>query len=113
MPTTGCSRDESGRICLPPHGRPEEAFDRVMTGVATPSYEADPHTFLEYGPYRALSVTLSHLMQHRAGIAFTSYAHTGVPVPVLALGQASELFAGSYDNTDIPKKLAQAMCIEL
>jgi alkaline phosphatase len=91
----------------------EDAFDRVMTSVATPPYGADPHSFLRYGPYVPLSVALSHVLQRRAGIAFTSYYHTGVPVPVLAQGRASELFSGSYDNTDIPKKLAQALCVEL
>ena len=91
----------------------EDAFDRVMAGATPPRYSSDPDNFLRYGRYTPLSVTLTHLLNRRAGIAFTSYYHTGVPTPVLALGQASQLFGGSYDNTDIPKRLAMAMRVRL
>jgi alkaline phosphatase len=92
----------------------EDAFDRVMAGDDNPGYGADPDTFLKYGPYyNPLSVTLSHVLNRRAGIAFTSYYHTGVPVQVLALGASSKLFGGSYDNTDIAKRLATAMRVRL
>jgi alkaline phosphatase len=44
-----------------------------------------------------------------AGIGWTSYSHTGVPVPVFAKGVYQDIFASYYDNTDIFKKLAMAM----
>ncbi|MCR8744774.1 alkaline phosphatase [Romboutsia lituseburensis] len=60
-----------------------------------------------YGNYEPLSVTLTHIMNNKAGIGWTSYSHTGVPVPVYAMGASSEVFNGSYDNTDIFKKLVE------
>mgnify|MGYP001009475448 CR=1 FL=1 len=38
------------------------------------------------------------------GIGWTTYAHTGIPVPIFAKGLGSELFAGYYDNTDVAWK---------
>lgn len=58
-----------------------------------------------YGTYEPLSVTLTHILNNKAGIGWTSYSHTGVPLPVFAKGAGQELFNGYYDNTDIFKKL--------
>jgi alkaline phosphatase len=94
--------------------RLEEAFDRVMAGERNPRYSDDPDAFVSYGPYyNPLSVTLTHVLNRRAGIVFTSYYHTGVPVQVLALGRGAWLFGGSYDNTDIAKRMAMAMRVKL
>jgi len=62
---------------------------------------------LLYGGYDPLSVSLTHIINNKAGIGWTSYAHTGTPVPVYAMGAGSEVFGGSYDNTDIYKKLVE------
>ncbi len=59
-----------------------------------------------YGTYEPLSVTLSHIVNSRAGLSFTSYSHTGIPVPVYAIGTGADLFDGFYDNTGIYYKLA-------
>ncbi|MFA5302746.1 MAG: alkaline phosphatase [Bacteroidales bacterium] len=48
-------------------------------------------------------------INRRARIGWTTSAHTGIPVPVYAMGTNSELFAGRMDNTDIPKKICEAM----
>lgn len=65
-----------------------------------------------YGGYEPLSVTLTHIINNKAGIGWTSYSHTGLPVPVYAMGASSELFNGSYDNTDIFNKLVQVCGLE-
>ena len=54
-----------------------------------------------YGDYEPLSVTLTHVLNQKAGIGWSSYSHTGMPVPVFALGAGQELFTGFYENTDI------------
>ena len=64
---------------------------------------------LLYGGYEPLSVSLTHIINNKAGIGWTSYAHTGTPVPVFSMGAGSELFGGSYDNTDIFNKLMEAL----
>lgn len=47
-----------------------------------------------------------------ANIGWTTPDHTGGAVPVWAIGAGSEAFAGSMDNTDIPKKIIAAMQID-
>ncbi|WP_457570253.1 alkaline phosphatase [Desulfurobacterium sp.] len=69
----------------------------------------DPYKYLLYGGYEPLTVTITHILDHHAGLGWTSYKHTGVPVPTSAIGLYSSLFEGYYDNTDIAKKLMKAM----
>ena len=88
----------------------EAAFDKTMTGDSLNPAEEDS---LLYGYYEPLTVTLTHILNQRAGIAWTSYSHTGVPVPVLALGNSQALFNGFYDNTDVAKKISEAMGMNL
>ena len=66
---------------------------------------------LAYGGYEPLSMALCHLLNNKAGIAYTSYAHTGLQIPVYAVGTGAETFLGSYDNTDIFTKTMAAMGI--
>jgi alkaline phosphatase len=84
----------------------ESAYDNSMGDYTTDYAEED---MLLYGSYEPLTVTLTHVINNKAGLAWTSYSHTGVPVSVLATGACSENFDGFYDNTDIAKKIAQAM----
>lgn len=59
-----------------------------------------------YGTYTPLTITVTHILNAKAGIGWTSNSHTGLPVPVYALGAGQNLFNGYYDNTDIYKKMA-------
>jgi alkaline phosphatase len=63
--------------------------------------EFDDAENLLYGTYEPLSVTLTHILNQKAGIGWTSYAHTGLPVPVFAMGVGEKLFEGFYDNTKV------------
>ena len=47
-----------------------------------------------------------------AQIGWTSSAHTGIAVPVFAIGAGSKHFGGRMDNTDIPKRICAAMGME-
>ena len=69
----------------------------------------DENQEILYGTYEPLSVTCTHILNNKAGIGWTSYSHTGVPIPVFATGIGAENFMGSYDNTDIFHKLTQVM----
>ena len=55
---------------------------------------------------------ISRVQSERAGIGWTTSAHTGAPLPVFALGQESSQFDGFYENTEIAVKLARAMGIK-
>jgi alkaline phosphatase len=86
----------------------EDAYDKSMCGQNRNSGDANN---LLYGGQEPIIVTLTHVLNERAGIGWTSYSHTGVPVPVYAIGSESRGFGGFYDNTAIAKQLARAMGI--
>lgn len=67
---------------------------------------------LLYGTYNPLSVTLTHLLNRKSGLSWTSFAHTALPVPVFAFGAGSEHFSGYYENSEVALKIAKATGIE-
>ena len=50
-------------------------------------------------------------LSKESGIGWTSGSHTADRVPVFAIGAGSEKFSGEIDNTDIPRKICEAMGI--
>jgi alkaline phosphatase len=84
----------------------EDSYDRSMVG--TNNNSSAENTFL-YSGYEPIIVTITHILNERASIGWTSYSHTGVPTPVYATGFEAYRFAGFYDNTDIAKQIAAAM----
>lgn len=56
-------------------------------------------------PMAALAKTI---LNEIALVGWTSGGHSAGYVPVFAIGAGSELFNGKIENTDIPKKIAQA-----
>jgi alkaline phosphatase len=89
----------------------EFAFQRSMGNEQVRSFAEDQ--YLLYGGYEPLTVKLTQIMNQTAGIGWTSYAHTGVPVPTFAAGAHQEIFGGYYDNTDLFYKLASAMNLKV
>jgi alkaline phosphatase len=88
----------------------EDAYARTMAGEKETA--SDPATERIYGMYEPLTVTLTHILNNKAGLAWTSYKHTGVPVITSALGVGGEIFQGYYDNTDIALKIMSVMGVE-
>ena len=86
------------------YARLQKAYEDDRSGN-TDGYEES----LLYGGYNPISITLTHIINNKAGIGWTSYAHTGLPVPVYAFGEGAEVFGGAYDNTEVAKKLF-ALC---
>lgn len=78
------------------------AYDKTMSGEEVTTQEE----YLLYGTYEPLTVTITHLLNNKSGVDFSSYAHTGLPVAVYAKGSGAALFDGYYDNTKIYNKLA-------
>jgi alkaline phosphatase len=85
----------------------EFAFKDSMGIEQSRSFAGDK--YLLYGGYEPLTVKLTQIMNQTAGIGWTSYAHTGVPVPVFASGVHQEIFGGYYDNTDLFRKFISVM----
>jgi alkaline phosphatase len=85
----------------------QDAFEQSM--MDKKERASDDATYIIYGGYEPLTVTLTHVLNRRAGLAWTSYSHTGVPVPTFAMGVGADEFNGYYDNTDIYHKTLAAM----
>ena len=80
--------------------------------LAMSDYDSDAYTqeqYVLYGTYNPFSVTVTHILNNKSGIDFTSYSHTGLPVAVFAEGTGAESFGGYYDNTAIYTKLANML----
>lgn len=89
----------------------KDAFEQTKTNFKSEEYPEDMYSqekYNLYGTYEPLSVTLTHLLNNKAGLGWTSYSHTGVPVAVYAIGQTSELYNGYYDNTELFSKMMQS-----
>lgn len=87
----------------------EDAFKQSMAGEEKAS--KDPSTKLLYGGYDPLTVAITHRLNNKAGLGWTSFKHTGVPVSTSAMGVGAETFNGYYDNTDVAKKIMAVMGI--
>lgn len=86
-----------------------DAYELTLATALSGTYisATSDDRYLSYGyQSKPLTVTITHILNHKAGIDFTSYAHTGIPVAVFAQGTGEDLFSGYYDNTDIYKILA-------
>jgi alkaline phosphatase len=95
--------DKNGGLVLTDYeyGRIKDAYAKTMAndkGRTQAEYEL-------YGSYEPLTVTITHILNNKSGIGFTSYSHTGLPVPGFARGVGQDQFAGYYDNTDIYRKM--------
>jgi len=88
----------------------DAAFAQSM--AAKDAKDTSDEAYLLYGGYEPLSVTLTHIANEQAGLGWTSYSHTGVPVSTFAMGVGQDLFNGYYDNTDVFKKMMDVMGID-
>ena len=88
----------------------EVAFEKSVNGTET-GVDAQAE-YVMYGTYNPLSVTLTHILNNKSGVSFTSYSHTGLPVAVLAEGVNADVFNGYYDNTEIFNKLAAMLNVQ-
>ncbi len=81
------------------------AYEETMSRTGEEE-EFSQEEYVLYGSYEPLTVTITHILNNKSGINFGSYAHTGLPVEVFAMGVGQEQFGGYYDNTDIFHKVA-------
>lgn len=98
--------DKSDKLVLSDYekGLLEAAYKKTLSD--SPVKKESTAEYVAYGTYEPLSVTVTHILNNKSGISFTSYSHTGLPVAVFALGVHADDFQGFYDNTKIYDKLA-------
>lgn len=86
------------------------AYELIMSDYNVADYTQEQYVL--YGGYNPFSVTVTHILNNKSGVDFTSYSHTGLPVAVFADGVGAEDFGGYYDNTDIFNKLAKLLSVK-
>lgn len=65
-----------------------------------------------YSTFDGFTNTVFGMINTQAGIGWTTGHHTGMPVPVYAIGVDADRFSQMNDNTDLPKKLLQIVGVE-
>lgn len=88
----------------------EEAYNINVLQKVSSAYPQEQDVL--YGEYSPFTVTITHILNNKSGIDFTSYSHTGLPVGVFASGVGASEFNGYYDNTEIFNKLTQLLSVE-
>lgn len=63
----------------------------------------------QWGEYDPAAIGVAHVISQRANIYWTTYAHTGVQVPLSAIGVEAQQFGGFKDNTEVAKTMAKIM----
>ena len=106
------SGEEGDRLVLTEYEteRLRTAYELAMSDTAADEYTQEQYVL--YGTYNPFSVTVTHILNNKSGVDFTSYSHTGLPVAVFADGAGAENFTGYYDNTDIYKKMASLLEVQ-
>ena len=100
------SGDETDRLVLTDYEaqRLRTAYELAMSDYNAADFTQEQYVL--YGGYNPFSVTVTHILNNKSGVSFSSYSHTGLPVAVFAQGIGAEDFGGYYDNTAIYDKLA-------
>lgn len=86
------------------------AYDLAMSDYNPEEFTQEQYEL--YGTYNPFSVTVTHILNNKSGVDFTSYSHTGLPVAVFAEGSGAEDFGGFYDNTEIYNKMASLLGVK-
>lgn len=57
------------------------------------------------GSYKPTAIAVAHILDKRANLMFTTYAHTGTQIPLSVIGKDANKFSGFIDNTEIAKNV--------
>ncbi|MCA1985301.1 MAG: alkaline phosphatase [Desulfovibrio sp.] len=85
----------------------QDAFEATKMGKK--ERDANEETYVLYGGYNPLGVAVTHVLNQKAGLSWTSFSHTGVPISVSAMGPGAEKFTGSYHLADIALRTMEVM----
>lgn len=104
LPGSGGSNKNGGLVLT------DYEYSRIKTAYEKTIKNDKSRTQMEYdlyGTYEPLTITITHILNAKSGLGWTSNSHTGLPVPVFALGAGQDEFKGFYDNTEIYNKMAK------
>lgn len=81
----------------------DNEIDRITKAMDTEDSNKENEDL--YGGYSPTSIAVSHIINDRSGIGFTTFDHTASQIPMSAIGKGSEAFGGFKDNTEIGEEL--------
>jgi alkaline phosphatase len=81
----------------------------LLIDESTKPHEVTTKTYMDENAIKKERQQRISKQNKMAGLGWTSHNHTGIPVPVYAIGVGSEYFSGKFDNTEIPKRICQVM----
>ncbi len=87
------------------------AFLASMTGKGFSQFEEE--NFILYGGLDPIGATARRILNQKAGIGWTTWSHTGIPVPVRVMGASADIYNDYIENTDIPTFIARSMRLSL
>lgn len=61
-----------------------------------------------YADINALAAKAKELVNHKAGLGWTTHSHTATAVPIFAVGVGAEQFTGWMDNSEVAPRIHQA-----
>jgi len=83
-----------------------DAFNLYFYGLKNGS---EKELYAKYGSSNAVAVVFGKILSDRAGVGFTTWAHTAAKVPVYSIGQKSVYFSGNMDNTGFNNRIKDIM----
>ncbi len=81
----------------------KEAYSQINTGASEKTL---------YNDFNHFSSVVFNIVNHKNGIGFTTFSHTGNPVPVFAIGVGSDIFKSINNNIEIPQKIRELLDIK-
>jgi alkaline phosphatase len=81
----------------------------LLMDEKTKPHEVNTDTYMDKNALKEERERRIAEQNKQSGLGWTTHGHSGIPVPVYAIGAGSELFGGKFDNTEIPKRICQAM----
>lgn len=82
----------------------EKSMDMVDEGI---------YTYNNKYKYDETAMAVTHILSERAGIYWTSYAHTATQIPMSAIGVGADQYSGFMDNTTIANRTAKLVGLTL
>jgi alkaline phosphatase len=88
---------------------------KIITNAMDIVDSGEEYDAATYGPsyYDAVAIATTHILSARAGLEWTTYAHSATAIPLSAIGASAEKFGGYKDNTEIATTMADLMNFDL
>jgi alkaline phosphatase len=109
LPDNATEEDDPGMILTPAQiDRLLAAFEITMSGIPRSEWTLEDQLIYEEWsePFAHIA---SLILNEKAGLTWATHHHSGLPVPVFAMGRGAENFGGWFDNTELHDRLVELL----